>query len=139
MRTVLTIGLWVALVLSFGCSTPHKSDSAVLQGIWTGSEAGGSAESVYSLVISGRNLQFRGSNENEWYRGTFTLHPDQDPVQLVAEITECSFPQYIGKNANAIYRVDEGVLTLTGNEPGNPEVPTDFEVPGSRTFVLRKH
>jgi hypothetical protein len=47
--------------------------------------------------------------------------------------------QYIGKTACAIYRVEGGTLTLTGNEPGNPEMPSGFDAPGARHFVLNQN
>jgi hypothetical protein len=38
--------------------------------------------------------------------------------------------------AYAIYRIEAGTFTLTGNEPGNLEVPSSFDAPGSRKFVF---
>jgi uncharacterized protein (TIGR03067 family) len=90
------------------------------------------------LMIGGNALEFRAADTNEWYKGTFTLREDVNPKQLVGVVTECPAPEYIGKTVYAIYRIEAGTLTLTGNEPGKPEVPTSFEAPGSRKFVLKK-
>jgi hypothetical protein len=38
----------------------------------------------------------------------------------------------------AIYRLENGTLTITGNEPGNPAVPTTFDAPDSACLELRK-
>ena len=89
-------------------------------------------------MVSGNTLEFRGADTNEWYKGTFTLRKDQDPKQLVGLITDCPAPKYVGKTVYAIYRIETGTLTLTGNEPGNPDVPKNFDAPGSRKFVLKK-
>ena len=87
--------------------------------------------------MAGANLEFHGADPNEWYKATFTLHEDTTPKQLVAVITECPIPQYVGKTANAIYRIENGTLTLTGNEPGNPAVPVAFDAPGTRQIVFK--
>jgi uncharacterized protein (TIGR03067 family) len=90
-------------------------------------------------MISGNALEFRGADTNDWSKGTFALREDTNPKQLIGTITECADPKYAGKTVYAIYRVEVGTLTLTGNEPGNPEVPPSFDAPGSRKFVLKKH
>ena len=74
---------------------------------------------------------------NERYKATFTLREDMSPKQFVAVITECPAPQYVGKTANAIYRVEDGTLTITGNEPGNPAMPAVFDAPGARRIVFK--
>ena len=128
----------VALLGVSGCSALHKSDSAILQGMWKGQEIGGPAGGLCSFIISGTVLEFRGADTKEWYKGTFTLREDTNPRQVVAVITECPFPQYMGKTTHAIYRVEGGTLTVAANEPGNPEVPADFDARGARHFVLRR-
>ena len=137
MKSVL-LSLCVAFVLSTGCSTPHKSESESLQGTWIGREAGRNTEGTCSLVVTGNTIEFKGPAGNEWYKGTFVLHQHPEPKQVIAQIMECSIPEYVGRSSKAIYRLEGSELTLTGNEPGNPEVPAGFEAPGSRTFLLRK-
>ena len=135
---VLSLAIAIVLAAASGCSTLHKSDSSVLQGTWKGQEAGRPGEGTCTLTVSGNSLEFRGANPNEWYKGTFTLREDQDPKQLVGAITDCSAPQYIGKTVNAIYRIEKDTLAVTGNEPGNPEVPKSLDAPNSRKFILKK-
>ena len=134
---MLAFGLVSMLVAASGCSKSHYSDSVALQGTWKGQEARANAKGSASLVLSGANLEFHGADTNEWYKATFTLREDTNPKQLVAIITECPAPQYVGKTANAIYRVEDGTLTITGNEPGNPAMPATFDAPGARQIVFK--
>jgi uncharacterized protein (TIGR03067 family) len=138
MKTILVIAFCGAAILASGCSTLHKSDSADLQGTWKGQEMGGGTGGTYSLLISGNTLEFRGEDENEWYKGTFTLRENKIPHQVVVAITQCSAPQYVGETTYAIYRLEGDSLTLTGNEPGNPAVPSGFDAQGARAFVLKR-
>ena len=134
---MLTFGLAATLVAVSGCSKSHGSDSVALQGTWKGEETRFDSKGSASLVLSGVNLEFHGADTNEWYKATFTLREDTNPKQLVAVITECPAPQYVGKTANAIYRIEGGTLTLAGNEPGNPAMPAAFDAPGARQIVFK--
>ena len=117
----------IALLLgASGCSTLHKSDSATLQGTWKGQEVGITTEGECSIIVSGNNLEFRGVNPNEWYKGTFSLREDVNPKQVVFSITECPAPKYNGKTSYALYQIEDGSLTIAGNEPGSPDPPRKF-------------
>jgi uncharacterized protein (TIGR03067 family) len=137
MKATTILVCSISLVI-FGCSTLPESDLVVLKGKWSGEEVGRTAAGTASLLVEESTLEFHGADTNEWYKGTFTLREDTNPKQVVAMITDCPAPQYVGKAANAIYKIEAGTLTLTGNEPGNPEVPPSFDAPGSRRFVLKK-
>jgi len=113
---------------------PLKSDS-IPQGKWRGKESG--AEGACSLVLQGSTLEFRGADTNEWYKATFSAY-DTTPKQLVVLVTDCPMPQYVGKTAYAIYQLENGTLTVTGNEPGNPTVPAGFDAAGARKLVLKQ-
>lgn len=135
------ISLAVAAVLiASGCTTTavHRSDSAALQGSWTGQEVGRSAEGACTLAISGNALEFHDTETQEWYKGTYTLQEDLNPKQLNGLITNCPAPEYIGTTVHAIYRIDAGTLTLAGDQPGNPEAPKTFDAAGARMFVFKK-
>jgi hypothetical protein len=56
---------------------------------------------------------------------------------LVAAITDCPVEKYVGKTDLAIYRLENGTLTLTAREPGNPDVPAGFDAPETRRFVFK--
>jgi uncharacterized protein (TIGR03067 family) len=113
------------------------SDSAALQGTWTGKELSADSDDPCHLIVSGHNFEFRGPDPNEWYKGTFTLRENSDPKVLVAAITDCPVDKYIGKTDYAIYRLENGTLRLTAYEPGNPEVPPGFDAPESRRFTFK--
>ena len=144
MNNTLLIVLCSVGILASGCSKSHtgdsataqKPESAILQGTWIGQEVGGNAQGSPSLTVSGTNMEFHGENPQEWYKATFTLREDTTPKQLEAVLTECPFPQYVGKTGHAIYKIEGGKLTLTGNEPGNPAVPASFDAQGARQFVF---
>jgi uncharacterized protein (TIGR03067 family) len=144
MKNTLTIVLCSVGILASGCSksqspdsvAAQKPDSVVLQGTWSGQEVGANTQGSASLIIEGSKIEFHGSNTNEWYKATFSLREDTTPKRLDAVLTECSFPQYVGKTGHAIYKIEDGTLTLTGNEPGNPAVPASFDAQGARKFVF---
>ena len=135
---ILSLVSIAVLLGASGCSPLGKSDSATLQGTWKGQELGASAEGECSVVIAGKNLEFRGVNTNEWYKGTFSLREDVNPKQLAAAITECPSPSYNGKTIYALYRVENGTLTITANAPGSPTAPLSFDARDTRRFVRRK-
>ena len=162
--TFLCAFICLVLLAASGCSTPQQpasssatpssspnaqvaetksqakaplSDTAVLQGTWTGKELSADSENPCQLVVSGQNFEFHGPDSNEWYKGTFTLREGSNPKVLVAAITECPVEKYVGKTDFAIYRLESGTLTLTAYEPGNPEVPPGFEAPETRRFVFK--
>jgi uncharacterized protein (TIGR03067 family) len=136
MKNILIIALCSAGILVSGCSKPHTADSVALQGTWSGQEVGAKAQGSPSLTLDGTKLEFHGANPHEWYKATYTLREDTTPKQLEAVITDCPAPQYVGKTAHAIYKIEDGKLTLTGSEPGNPAVPASFDAQGARQIVF---
>lgn len=145
--------LVVALIAVSGCSTASKpasvsptpgvanareSDLAMLQGAWKGQQFDGNAGGQFHLGFSGKNLDFRNADGNEWYKGTITLREDTNPRQMVLVITEGCEPKYVGKTSYVIYRMEGGTLTIAGNEPGNPEVPSGFDAPDARGGVFKR-
>ena len=138
LNTALGLIALTVLAGTLGCSTLHKSDQASLQGTWTGKEIGGRSDGTCHLVIKENQLEFRGADPREWYKGTFVLNEKAAPRQLVGTIADCPAPKYVGKAVNAIYRIENNVLVLAGHEPGNPEMPTSFDGDQVRRFELRK-
>ena len=106
--------------------------------MWRGHEIGGHSSGLVYMIFSGDHLEYRGANPQEWNKGTFTVNQSTKPKQLTAVISDCPAPQYVGKKVNAIYQIENGKLTVTGNEPGNPEVPASFDTPDARRFELEK-
>jgi uncharacterized protein (TIGR03067 family) len=135
------LGLLAIAALIGATNSPtssQKPDSTTLQGKWEGQEVGSATTGPCYLIFAEKRLEFRGANTNEWYKGTFSLREDTSPKQLIATVAECPSPQYVGQVVKAIYRLEGGALTVTGNEPGNPEVPTSFDAPGARQLVFKK-
>lgn len=115
------------------------SDSARMQGAWTGHESGAGADAAAShFAIAGETFEFHGTDANEWYKGTFKLTETTNPKQILIMVKECAAPDYVGKTSHCIYRFDGGKLIITANEPGNDEWPSGFEASGSRTIEFTK-
>jgi beta-lactamase regulating signal transducer with metallopeptidase domain len=114
---------------------PHKAEAKELQGKWRGHEAGESGTS--SLVLQGSKLEYYGADTNEWYKADIAYY-ETTPKQAVVTITDCPFPQFVGATSYSIYQIQDGTLTITGNEPGFPAAPTGFEAPGARKMVFKR-
>ena len=141
MKTTLTtlkhLGFGLITIVLFlaaaGCSKT-KPDAVALKGTWQAQENGKPAG---SLVLADGNLEYHGADPREWYKATYTLHEDTNPKQMIIMINDCPFTNYVGKTANAIYRIENGVLTIAGCEPGNPAMPTGFGGPGVRLMSFK--
>jgi uncharacterized protein (TIGR03067 family) len=133
LLTMLSVG-----ILASGCSKAHKPDSVALQGTWSGQEAGARTPGSSSLLLDGTKCEFHGADPQEWYKATYSIREDTTPKQLEAVITECPFPQYVGKTVHGIYKIEDGKFTFTANEPGNPAAPASFDAQAARKFVLTR-
>jgi uncharacterized protein (TIGR03067 family) len=136
--TILSLASVPVLLVVLGCSGLHKSGVHSLQGTWSGREPGVTPEAPRQLVISGKHIEYHGAITNDWGKGTFTLRDDAQPKQFIITLTDCGFPQYIGKTCYMIYQIQNGTLTVAANEPGNPETPTTFDAPHARRMVFKK-
>jgi len=116
-----------------------KEKSESLQGTWEGAEVGREADGKCLMTIAADSIHFQGANKNEWYKATFTLPVGTTPQQLVGKITDCPEPAFVGKSASAIFKIEDGKLTLVGHKPGDADAPKSFEGDAtSRTFVFTK-
>jgi uncharacterized protein (TIGR03067 family) len=88
-------------------------------------------------MVSGQSLEFHGADANDWLKATFALREDTKPKEWVGTITDCAQAEYIGKKSYAIYTLENGTLTIAGNEPGNTDIPTTFDAAGTRVFVFK--
>lgn len=114
---------------------PRKLEPTELQGTWRGQEAG--AKGTCSLVVSGARIEFHGANSNEWYKAEGSVY-DTTPRQLIAVVTDCPMPKYRGTVGYAIYKIEDGTLTLTGNEPGALQAPDGFNALDARTLTFKR-
>lgn len=152
MKKLIVLPLSVAAVLFSGCSTPHESNSAPapaqeapaaspastdLEGSWKGRDVTPGQEASASLKFTGQNIEFHGATDDDWMKGTFTTKGDASPKQLIGVVTDCSNSDMIGKKCYAIYKIDDGTLTISGNPIGTEEFPASFDASGAREFVLK--
>lgn len=136
----MLVVLFVVAVLASGCNcmrgTP-VSDLERLQGTWVGSEVGWGGE--VSVVFADDTIHFTGAHPQEWYKGTGVLNEDATPKEADFTISECPAPQYVGKVAKAIYKIEGETLTMVGSEPGTEPRPTSFEAfGGTRVFEFTR-
>jgi uncharacterized protein (TIGR03067 family) len=135
-----------AFFLLLPCSTTNAQEARQpaekpqsLQGKWEGAEAGREADGKCVMTINADSIHFQGANQNEWYKATFVLPIGTTPQQLVGKITDCPQPDFVGKSACAIFKIEDGKLTLVGHKPGDPDAPKSFEGDASsRTFIFTK-
>ena len=118
-------------------SKPRKSELSAFQGTWHGQETGANDRGTATLVVRGSTFEFRGADANEWYKATFSAY-DTTPKQMVTTITDCAIPEYVGRTAYAIYELRDGTLTVAGNGPGNPKVPSTLDARGARKFTFKQ-
>lgn len=120
---------------------PTATELQPLQGSWEGVLVGQESAGKVSITITGSSLHFQGLNPNDWYETTFTL-PATYPPQLHATIKDCPQPcDDVGKEVFAIYKIEDGTLTLVGIQATAAKPPVTFgEIPGfedNRTFRYR--
>jgi beta-lactamase regulating signal transducer with metallopeptidase domain len=116
-------------------SKPRKTEAAELQGKWRGHEAGESG--TCSLLLQGSKLEYHGADTNEWYKANISYY-DTTPKQAVVTITDCPFAQFVGATSYTIYQLQDGTLTITGNEPGFPAAPSSFDASEARKIVFKR-
>ena len=151
MKNLILTGLALAactilapIPYSYAQNAPAAAAAAVdatkeLQGTWEGVEKGREDAGTCTLTVAEKTIHFQGANPQEWYKGTFTLPDGADPQQLIGTIAECAQPDFVGKNAAAIYKIENGTITIVANRPGVADAPKTFEGgEGTRTFILKK-
>lgn len=122
---------------------PTNAELQLLQGTWEGTweEAGvGDQPPVKSpekitITITRNSLHYH-RNMNFWFETTFTLPADTDPKQLHATIKDSGGKDSIGKVVVAIFKIEDGTLTLA-TDNGAGEALKVFETAPNR-YELRK-
>ena len=122
---------------------PTNAELQLLQGTWEGAVVGNKYEKII-ITITGNSFHFH-RDTNFWFETTITLPAGTDPKQLYATIKDCPPPQgdSIGKVVGAIFKIEDGTLTLaTGGAGSSPEgTPKNFEATedkGQSRYELRK-
>ena len=114
--TTLSILMPWALVCTEAAS-PSPSTAAELQrlqGSWEGVVEGHETEGKVSITITGNALRFQGLKPTQRYAATVTLPAGTDPQQLHATIQDGPGPKDIGQVVFAIFKIENGTLTLAG-------------------------
>lgn len=144
MKTTIRIALAVTMLSilmprGFICAQaavaadpPIAAELQPLQGSWEGVLVGDEATGKISITITGSSLYFKWLNTEDWYEATFILPPGTYPQQLRATIKDCTEPcADVGKMVFAIFKIEDGTLTLVGIQASAVEPPKTFdEVPG---------
>jgi len=147
---------FLLLVLQAGCTAtaptaserqrpqaaPRDSELQRLQGTWEGVVVGDGSDNKYTITISGNSFHFH-RDSNFWFATTITLPADTDPRQLHATIEDCAPGQEstVGKVVVAIFKIEDGLLTLAASGGGGDETPKSFEAAedqGLTLYELRK-
>jgi uncharacterized protein (TIGR03067 family) len=131
------------LGLQAGCTTnkPSASERKSLEGKWEGVMVGQEKDGKITITITGNSLHFH-RDTNFWFETTFTLPAGTDPKQLHATIKDCADKDSIGKVVFAIFKIEDGTLTLAGirTPDSAPEPPINFDSENTMSgrFELRK-
>lgn len=123
---------------------PIAAELQLLQGTWEGAVVGDESHEMITITITGNSFHFH-RDTNFWFATTITLPAGTDPKQLFATIKGCppSQADSIGKVVGAIFKIEDGTLTLaTGGGDSSPEgTPKSFEATedkGLTRYELRK-
>jgi uncharacterized protein (TIGR03067 family) len=93
--------------------TPTAVELQLLQGTWEGVAAGHESHGKIPITITGNSFHFH-RDTNFWFETTIALPAGTDPKQLRATIKGCppSQTESIGKVVGAIFKIEDGTLTL---------------------------
>jgi uncharacterized protein (TIGR03067 family) len=110
---------------------PTVAELQPLQGTWEGVMVGNESNGKITMTITGNALHFHRDTDF-WFETTFTLPAGTYPQQLHATIKDCPQPcDDIGKVVFAIFKIEDGTLTLAGIQASAAEPPKTFgEIPG---------
>jgi uncharacterized protein (TIGR03067 family) len=136
----LAIVLLSAGLIIHGCGGSEdsaKTDQELMQGTWTGTDAGMNME--FKMTVSGDNFNMESTDSSVIYKGTFVLNEKVTPKQADYKIDECNIEQYVGTTAKGIYKIENDTITIAGNEPGSDIRPTGFVADDmTQVFTLKK-
>lgn len=106
-----------------------------LQGRWEGVLVGQESAGRITITFTGNSIHFQGLKTTDWYDATFTLQEGTSPQRLRATITGCELATDIGKVIGAIFKIEDGTLSLAGFEDDDQGPPKVFG-DGSSPFKL---
>jgi uncharacterized protein (TIGR03067 family) len=98
-----------------------------LQGTWEGAHVGQESAGTITLTVTGNALLFQGSRADLRYDATFTLKKGTRPQQLHATITGGGPGNDVGRVIGAVFKIENGTLSLAGIEDDAPSTLDDAE------------
>ena len=127
---------------------PTAAELQRLQGTWEGFALGPEtpggplvkSAGTITIRVSGNSFHFH-RDTNFWFETTITLPAGTDPQQLHATIKSNAASQgtnAIGKVVVAIFKIEDGTLTLAARGDGSEETPTSFDDEKVTRYELRK-
>jgi len=154
---MISVGLAIAGVIAAGCASKpgskpqtapaqnavsqsaatDKGNATRLEGKWSGVEITHDNEGPVTLTFTGDTMEYHGHESSDWVKGTFSVRENTNPKQFIGIITGAESPDAIGKKVYAIYKIDDGTLTISGSSPGESDFPAEFDSEGTREFVLK--
>jgi uncharacterized protein (TIGR03067 family) len=147
MKMIIKTALTIAALSTFmpcaliraqdasGITQPAAAQTQPLQGSWEGVQVGQESAGKYTITFTDNSLHFQGPKVDDKYKATFTLPSGTAPQQLHATITDSSDPDDIGRVVSAIFKIEDGTLTLVryGGKP-----PIFFEGHQDYRYDLKK-
>ena len=147
LRHIITVCLVATFIANAGeqlatkaicvVNQPTNAELQLLQGTWEGAEVGYKSHEKITITITGNSFHFH-RDTNFWFDTTITLPAGTDPKQLYATIKGCppSQADSIGKVVGAIFKIEDGTLTLAAYDMSD-EPPKTFASASSR-YVVKK-
>ena len=124
VTTLSVLMPWALVCAEAGSPSPAPAaELQRLQGSWEGVLEGHETEGRVSITITGNTLQFQGLKPTQRYAATFTLPAGTDPQQLHATIKEGLGPKDVGQVVFAIFKIENGTLTLAGISESDAQSP----------------
>jgi len=115
---------------------PTAPELQLLQGAWEGVDVGDPSHQKITITITNSSLHFY-RDRSFWFDTTFTLSTGTDPKQIHATIKESANGDAKGELVGAIFKIEDGTLTLASYGTDKDDPPKTFASYPSR-YVLKK-
>jgi uncharacterized protein (TIGR03067 family) len=131
---------WMMVVLLLACLSGCSKTKASLDGRWTGSMLGVS-DAEFTLIINGDQMDFhcRGSEVDNWLRGSIVLNEMARPKEMDLQVEEASNYDNLGSKILLIYDLQGDELKLAATTENSTVRPTNFAgAEGIQVFFLKR-
>ena len=134
MKTLTVFYLLIAFAILLTTTSMAKN----LDGTWKGSQVGGDS-GEWTFVFADSQLTVFGPNSGEYYKMNVKFFEDDKYKKVKAEFVDASDPSVTGLSSTAIYKLEDGILTIAASEPGYSSAPKSFDAKwGVYVFKLSK-